>query len=52
MEFFESAIAMIAANDGISLSTAQSAQIQQPLKESCTWCRGIEARRICSVCGK
>ena len=36
MEFFESIIAILAANDGISLSTVQSAPIQQPLMESCT----------------
>ena len=52
MELFESITAMVAANDGISLSTAQSAPIQQPLMESCTWCMEMETRRICTVCGK
>ena len=48
MEFFVSTAVMVAADGGISLSMAQSAQLQQPLMESFTWSTETAAGKICS----
>ena len=52
METFASTIVMVAADGGISLSTAQSAHLQQPLMESSTWSTEIAPGKICTECVK
>ena len=52
MGFFVLLTGTTAARDGISPSTVQSAQLQQPLMVWSTCYRETVTKKICSVCGK